>query len=166
MCWNVYKLKKKIKKNIVALNCKAQQSILMPIYFIILISMTTCSVKISVLHINHWVTGVMLTVFINFLIVKFLNAILESSTLLLHWKELKNLWRSAKSLNLIWTRNPLQLFFTCERAKDEILSPCRKWILQLSVMQYNVCWMAALAENNLLLWGSWDMCMCQLVQKS
>jgi len=138
----------------------------MPIYVIILIGMTTCSVKISVFHTNHWVNAVALTAFLNFLTVKFLNAILESSTLLFHWKELKNLWRSAKSLNLIWTRNPLQLVYTCERARDEILSPCREWILQLSVMQYNVCWVAALAQNSLLLWGSWDMYMCQSVQKS
>jgi len=33
--------------NIVALYCKTQQSVLMPIYIITLIGMTMCSIKIS-----------------------------------------------------------------------------------------------------------------------
>lgn len=139
------------------MNCKTQQSVLMPIYVITLISMTMCSLKISAFSINHWVAGVVMIVFLNFLTVKFLNSFWARSALLLYWKELKNLWQSVKSLNLIWTSNLLQLVYACEKGRDEILSRCRKWILQVSVMKYNVCWMAALAEDNLLLRGSWDM---------
>ena len=108
----------------------------------------------------------MLSIFLNFLTAKFLNSILDSSALLLYWKELKNLWQSDKSLKLIWTSNLLQSVYTCGSVRSEILSPCRKWILQLGAMTYNACWMAALAKNNLLLWGSWEMHICQLVSQS
>ena len=50
------------------------------------------NLSISYKSLSHRVNA---DCFLNLFIVKFLNAILESSTLLLHWRELKNLWQSA-----------------------------------------------------------------------
>lgn len=63
----------------------------MPIYVITLMSMTMCSIKISAFSINHWVTGVVVTVFLNCLTVKFLNSILARNALLLCWKNWKSM---------------------------------------------------------------------------